>query len=120
MTELTDLEITRLCAKAMGWHVGGLASKHVAFKVNNCAIIAGNDRGGESVYDPLHDDAQCFALVKRFRLNIEAIEVDYWSVINEEDATKHGHDVMKIGSDKSLNRAVCICVAQMELAKAKV
>ena len=49
MTTLTDLEIVRLCAEAMG-----LTSW----------------QSGEGRYDPLHDDAQAMELMKRLGLSI--------------------------------------------------
>ncbi len=113
---MTDSEINRLCAVAMGWHTGPLASKVVPYKVNDCAIIAGNDRGGESVYDPLHDDAQCFALVKKFRLRIAPMILctskgnsKTWMAEYCTDSALYGYE-----SGADLNRAICECVANCE------
>lgn len=61
MTDL-DLELTRLCAEKMGiavrleWHLTTPPK----------AIGYAYQADGWHSYDPLHDDAQCFALVKRF------------------------------------------------------
>lgn len=113
---MTDEQINRLCAEAMGWHTGRLASKVVAYAVNDCAIIAGNDSGGESVYDPLHDDAQAMALVKRFKLECycETEQDDLWIVAPSTVLLSHlGHDAQ----NTDLNRAICECVANMQQAK---
>ena len=107
---MDDREITRLCAQAMGWHVGKLASKVVAYKVNACAIIAGNAQGGESVYDPLHDDAQCMALVKRFGIGFDPTRGEDFA----SAAIRDEHGTMLIYCDPSLNRAICLCVANMQ------
>ena len=53
---MTDLEITLLCAEAMGYKPG----EHYHWR-------------------PLHDDAQAMALVKKFRLNIHAHD-EQWKV----------------------------------------
>jgi hypothetical protein len=103
---MTDLEMTRLCAEAMGWHTGKLASKVVCYDVSKSAIIAGNDRGGESVWQPLHDDAQAMALVKKFHLCIDICDGDDWMVT---DPTKES--LGAFWRDENLNRAICLCVA---------
>ena len=107
---LSDLELNRLCATAMGWHTGRPANKVVAYAVSKCAIISGNDKGGESVYDPLHDDAQCMQLVKKFPLDIECLTGHIYRVTYGPAG--------KPGSESSdLNRAIVECVARMQLAK---
>ena len=85
---MTDLEITRLCADAM------LPDIYLHPK-----------------FDPLHDDAQAMALVKKFGIEIHS-RTDrngWYAGINEEDEmTPHA----------DLNRAICECVAKMQQAKA--
>ena len=113
---MTDLEMTKRCAEKMGWKHYGLASKTVCYKVSKCAIIADNDKGGDQVYDPLHDDAQAMALVKKFSLIIEPTDVvdgigsatDWWvqAWINDEVRWKGVEN-------KDLNRAIVECVAKM-------
>lgn len=108
--------MTKLCAEAMGWHTGKRASKIVAYPVSECAIVAGNDRGGESVWDPLHDDDQAMSLAKRLKLRIEWYDqidgrpAQWWRV----DAPLP-HDITR--RNASLNRAICKCVAKMQQAK---
>jgi len=98
---MTDLQITRLCARAMGWHTGEQAKKVVCFDVKDSAIIAGNDQGGESVYDPLNDDGQAMALFNKFKL-FEAIR-DGSLDLNVENP----------------NRAMCEFVANMQATSAR-
>lgn len=103
--ESNDAILNRLCAKAMGWHTGKLAHRVVAYEVNECAIIAGNASGGESVYDPLHDDAQAMALVKKLGISVRQTDPDMWDAwIPLEPAD---------GTDASLNRAIVKCVARL-------
>ena len=79
---MTDPEITKLCAEAMGFGT---------FK----------DDESPSGYNPLHDDAQAMALVKKFvRVIVRRKEGD-WS-INLDGAR-----------NVNLNRAICETVAKM-------
>ena len=97
---MTDLEITRACAEAMGYtkwsaHFGEMPG----FTKET------------GVYDPLHDDAQAMALVKRFRLEVycEPEHDNLW-LCNEH----HGEASMHV----DLNRAICFCVSKMHRREA--
>jgi len=98
---MTDLEATRLCAKAIGGrydtHPDGIG-RFIPSTAHPAQNIFAFDR-----YDPLHDDAQAMALVKRFSLDIEApyIGQPNWMVAHENGG----------GCDPDLNRAIVMCVA---------
>lgn len=111
---MTDLEMTKLCAEAMGWHTAGLASKVVSYAVSEHAIIAGNDRGGESVYDPLTDDAQAMQLVERFDISLHRSSFDVWHcrIYDKRPFTAP----LGLGEADDLNRAIVECVANMQVA----
>lgn len=104
---MTDLEITRLCGLAMGLD-----------------LVQRNARRGDGywsmellkVYDPLHDDAQAMAMVKKFNLVIER-ERDsrYFGVTLFTPGNKAHPQVVRAADD--LNRAICECVAKMQAAK---
>lgn len=103
---MTDLELVKKCAEKMGYRVGSPAFKVVAFDVSPHAIIASNESGGESVYDPLNNDAQAMALVKKLELSIDAPQGDgVWGVTDYETGA--------YGDNESLNRAIVRCVAGM-------
>lgn len=82
---MTDLEIVTRCAHQMG------------------VPLMGSD---VDLYDPLRDDAQAMALVKRFELNIGPIH-DGWQVSDYDGSNET--------ENKDLNRAICECVAKMEI-----
>ena len=94
---MTDLEMTKLCAEAMG--LSTTEQYGMVF-----------DESGRALYDPLHDDAQAMALVKDLRLNVGPIAVDHepmWAVSflvrnGPTDWTEHAN----------LNRAIVECVAR--------
>ena len=104
---MTDLEITQLCSEAIGYRPG-LAEEYREGR-----------RWRTWQYDPLHDNAQAMALVKKFRLDIESPLAypssmkDPWIVRSDD------HPVQKAIAE-DLNRAICECVSQMQLAKQKV
>ncbi len=88
---MDDLEITRRCAEAMG------EEHRTAY-----------DWDGEP-YNPLTDDAQAMALVKRFRIDLECCSDSdeiYWSAYIMEN----GHVAYSF-VDPDLNRAICVAVA---------
>jgi hypothetical protein len=97
MSTLTDLEMTRLCADALG------IDRALAYCDGYC-------RPG--TFDPLHHDAHAMALVKRFDLEIRPpytqANMD-WSVRHFKTRSRN----------LDLNRAIVECVASMQAAKGK-
>ena len=91
---MTDLEITKRCAEAMG-----LSDIRPMCHVCDAMIQ----------YEPLHDDAQAMALVKKIGLHIvyRAPHMDAWRV---DKANKYA-------TANDLNHAICLCVAKMGEAK---
>ena len=117
---MTDLEITKLCAEALGWvHLGAIGTTYERSDGLYC-LSGGNDwwrdpDGNsicgrcEQIPDPLHDDAQAMALVKKLRLQIDPHD-EQWNVGGGEGS---GGAALC----ESLNRAICECVAKMQAAK---
>ena len=114
---MTDLEITKLCVEADGeifcttpptWTNDGLW----------CFADGAPDSKG-FYYDPLHDDAQAMALVKKLKLDIEPCFYEgdgEWMVSTwDVDNNKRKNHL----SRADLNRAICECVAKMQAAKGK-
>ena len=111
---MTDLEITRLCAEAMGLQrvtVNMLARPGIGA---NPPYVSGSYTGTsmDVHYDPLHDDAQAMALVKKLGLEIHCREDRngwYVGFVNNDSMVPHA----------DLNRAICECVANMRLERQK-
>lgn len=103
MADLTDLEITRLCAQAMG-----IALREVSHNEPQHTLrIVGTFGTSYGAYWPLLDDAQVMALVKRLKLQVIpslTYGLDGWWVTD-------GHNKYR---NDNLNRAICLCVASME------
>lgn len=95
---MTDLEITKLCAEAMGTRLAYDQELPV--------------HDGWKEYRPLRDDAQAMALLKKFGLSVYRVhwpdEAAWYAEERQSGAT---------GKGKSANRAICECVAKMQQAK---
>jgi hypothetical protein len=98
---MTDLEMTKLCADAMGIKVVFAAGR---WYINSY---------WEDCYSPLDLDDHAMALVKRFKLhtftNLDG-DRDVWVCLDDYDNRNHGN-----ASD--LNRAIVECVAKMQASK---
>ena len=103
---MTDLEMTKLCAEATGW--GSLGSPMI---IRNGEVICAPGSSAEFSYDPLYDDAQAMALVKKLHLQISYYNSNptEWRCVSQ-----NGMDQVH---DPDLNRAICECVAKMQAAK---
>ncbi len=106
MSNITDLEMTRLCAEAMGYRIlrERKASKQLDY---GDAILV---KELSSVYWPLHDDAQAMALVKKFHILIGTDSNHWTAFIPTVGRSIHSTD---------LNRAIVECVAKMRREKRK-
>ena len=72
---MTDLEMTKLCAEAMGIKASDWDNEY-----------HGSIPPAKPPYDPLLDDAQAMALVKRFCLDIEFYaRLPIWTVIFDDN-----------------------------------
>jgi hypothetical protein len=67
-------------------------------------------------YDPLHDDAQAMALVKKFQVELIAPNQTYLSQWRAYTCTDDG-DCVALSADIDLNRTICECVAKMQQDK---
>jgi hypothetical protein len=125
---VTDLEMTKLCAEAMGWkHLGAVGhDKPERHATKPYCLFGCNDwwldpSGYELCcgpcqmhYDPLHHDAQAMALVKRFELQSSKMNGDWCVAFNFSAISDFkGHHASKV----DLNRAIVECVAKMQAAK---
>jgi hypothetical protein len=113
---MTDLEMTRLCAEAMG--IPCKVSFDKRSNADYIEINTGRDPGNEGEYDPLHDDAQAMALVRwlvRYNDN-EQLEISNHVVFYQHRDLTYTQFGDFSGSDGHLNRAIVECVAKMQSA----
>lgn len=104
---MSDLEMAILCAEAMGLRPyvenGAVqrASDHSIYVVNE------HRECGYSVYNPLSNDSQAMALLKKFKMHVTPM----WLAMGDERfvgwnvGNGDGHE------DMDLNRAICEAVA---------
>ena len=105
---MNDLEMTILCAEAMGL----MQTTHYDDRVPSApdpAILVGKPHCYE-IYDPLHDDAQAMALVKKFKLNIGQLSNGCKVFI---PITGNRGQYFEADFNADLNRAIVECVAKM-------
>ena len=116
--ELTDLEITRMCAEAMGftpyranWGVIQVCSESGIY------IVSDRKERRYIEYDPLHDDAQCMALedwlIERGYLSFRRYEMRFNPFTREVTQEQ----VIAFSNKQERRRAVCLCVAHMQQEK---
>ena len=98
---MTDLEMTQLCAEAM------LFIPVIETGIEGSFIQRPGYPREYIPYDPLHDDAQAMALVKKCRLWIGG-----WT----EDMVSVSRDGKYLSTAVDLNRAIVECVAKMRVA----
>jgi hypothetical protein len=107
---MTDLEMTKLCAEAMG--ISATETKAGDLGVHR-------DASGAVYYNPLHNDAQAMALVKRFGLTIQAsapLFIDHGTHVERPPVwtvTGGGPSINDLAWSgyADLNRAIVECVA---------
>jgi len=100
---MTDLEMTRLCAEAMGYTVGERAS-------TNLLLGVWTKEHGD--YHPLYSDAQAMALVKRLKMMIGYN--NGWLAQRRDDK---GRLIASSYYFLDLNRAIVECVAKIQAEK---
>ena len=112
---MTDLEMTKLCADAIGHHaIGGWQEQAPNAPCLWCYKVWPDpeDNGGIFKFDPINDDAQAMALAKRFMM-----DVDFFSgSASIPSLSPHGGHKFIAFSDESINRAIVECVAKMQSA----
>jgi hypothetical protein len=104
---MTDLEMTKLCAEAMGYHT--LVSNKWPLMVWPSA-----DSQAGFIYNPLHDDAQVMALIRwlvGYNEN-EKLEISNHVVLYAKRGFTYTQFGDFSGSDNHLNRAIVECVAK--------
>ncbi len=105
MAEMTNIEVVRLCAEAIG--IPHQVSSNGTF----VARMDSNTHDFNGMYDPLTNKAQAMDLVIALGLSVNPIgEIDAleWEV---EFCSSAGT------LDKDLLRAICLCAARVQQAK---
>ena len=101
-----DPNMTKLCAEAMDFNV----------KVSKTEVLISREDWGFVRYDPLHDDAQAMALVKKFGLAIDRPYPDTKEIVVRYIVTGM---LVCCATDKDLNHAIVKCIAKIRKEKKK-
>jgi len=115
---MDDKEIVGLCAEACGWKTK-FVEPHGIY-----VLREKNPKSDWNHYDPLHDDAQCFALVKKFSLQIHhhGFAGSRASLVTVTGKwLPYGPEFKAVGKDdggmNAENLAICECVAKLQMSK---
>lgn len=102
--ELSDLEMARLCATAMGIQFceGCLSSDP------NSLQTAHTENEVNSWYDPVNNDAQAMALVRQFKLSVGFNRG--WGCVKTDE---RGMLLSGAYHQDTINRAIVVCVAHI-------
>ncbi len=104
---MTDLEMTLLCAQAMGIdHFHGTEVVSIRYP-----------RGDSDIYDPLHDGSQALEIVRRFGLNLCQSEGFLRHPERQGSARWYVSGVTRSSNNADLNRAIVECVAKMQASQ---
>jgi hypothetical protein len=110
---MSDIEMTKLCAEAMGLEIGITPSPDEYVTAETLSgMVWINNRFGVGVYDPLEEDEQAMALAKRFMMKL-----DFFAGAASMPNFSSTDDPGIAFSDESMNRAIVECVAKMQAAK---
>jgi hypothetical protein len=114
---MSDLEITKACAMAMGMCVvEARIDTYHGSRVRAFPVRTDHQAAPSAIlYDPLHDDAQAMELVKKFILDANwSWGAKKWCAVSwGEQTDDRGTDMLAEAQSTDLNRAICECVAKL-------
>lgn len=107
-----DFWLCKRCADAIGADMGP------DWDQGDYVLLGGHSGIASSIYDPLHNDFQAMALVKKFGLTLDPQEDEppfTWRVVVAKDGD---WDNQITGQGRDLNRAIVECVAAIDSSAA--
>lgn len=109
---MSDLELTKACAEAMGLRWDGVSNLKCWNENSRTNWVYDGNVGFR--FDPLNDDAQVMALLKKFSIQIHhhGFAGATASLVTVQGRMKLDDVPTKICAN-NLNRAICECVAKM-------
>jgi hypothetical protein len=94
----TDRELLKLAAKAARYPVRGIAAQMVSYLPEDAPhLVIGNDRGGDSVWNPLTDDGDALRLAVKLGMAVSVClrmpDGDFTAILGSGiDSEKHKDD----------------------------
>lgn len=106
-SELSDLDIVKRCAVAMGYALEEYARgwRCKRGKETHCVIPLDGEKSVISTYNPLVNKAQAMDLVIKFKLNIAQLSTGDCKVFTGDAAYE--------ADSTDLLRAICLCAARI-------
>lgn len=115
---MSDREMLEMAAKAAGIAVKGPVEKYIVQfdERHKGGFIVGNDRGGDSTWNPLGDDGDALRLAVRLKLNV-SMDSDF-SLTWASNQARGVHEVVKHAGDPIAATRRAIVRAAAEIGKA--
>lgn len=121
---MTDYEINLRCAEAFG-HERFLNQQQWKLEAPAVACKLGLWAGECIVWNPLHDDAQALALVRKFGLCIyhdllrpnEPWDIEYEVLREGPEGERYPIKTVATAQGADLLRTICLCVAALQSSK---
>ena len=110
---MSDLEIVKLCAAAMGLPEITNPDPRALLPEPPSILVEEPICGLPVIYDPLTNDGQAMALIHAKKLSVLSPTEHH---ANRWTAIAHVADIVTMSN--SLNRAICECVARVQVEKA--
>ena len=108
---MSELALLQLSAKAARYQVSGLADDLVVFPGNKTGgLVIRNDKGGDSLWNPMSDDGDAFRLAIKLHINIEVWNADDRIRTNIVIGDRHfcHSEKFNLDSCKAARRAIVI------------
>lgn len=105
---MTDLELTKVCADRMGITVQLISKPEFSYAEHPYYCIPTLSDAPNPIYDPLHNDVQAMAMVKRLKLSVGFN--GGWVCMA---ADERGMIISGAFHHETINRAIVECVASL-------
>lgn len=116
---MTDKELLELAAKAAGIEIRGNANKWIAQGVTELDLLVWNDRGGDSVWNPLTDDGDALRLAVKLRMMVDCVRgADVIEIFVNGEIRHIGIDITDPDSYAATRRAIVRAAAEIGKAGA--
>ncbi len=113
---MEDRDLLELAAKAAGIKVHGLADKYVAqHSYGPHGLCIENDKGGDSLWNPLEDDGDALRLAVKLNLSMDLFDgiIMVVGISNSDDCPEQVEEAAQLDPYAATRRAIVRAAAAM-------
>lgn len=116
---MTDKELLELAAKAAGIEIRGNANKWIAQGVTELDLLVWNDKGGDSVWNPLADDGDALRLAVKlgFKVNVLTTRMEPFTRVRQHEVGTIFEEEHRDDAAKATRRAIVRAAAEIGTSK---